>query len=256
MNDNGKNLLSPQRAAELLGVTLQTMLEWIASGDVSWVMTDDGAKLREDEILSPDARSWFQRGCQLSMSPDTVDEAGSCFRKAISLSPQFNLAWFELGRMYYTWGKYYEAEEPLRKTIELNPCFPAFVNYGLSSNLSGQYREAEQAFKQALLIVPEHAEALYQLGFAIMMTSYYDATRMREAIDQFRRALILRPDHALTATFLGESLVIHLSAFEEARCFAKDIDNRLPDVAEHIRRIIQLNEPYQRSASHSKSVAR
>src|SRR6267378_7594774 len=105
MNDNGQiRLLSPQRAAELVGVPLQKMVEWIATGEVGSVATDDGPRVQEDEMVSAETRSWFQRGCELSVSPDTVDEAATCFRQAISLNPRFNLAWFELGRLYYTWG--------------------------------------------------------------------------------------------------------------------------------------------------------
>src|SRR5437660_545233 len=150
-NENANALVSPERAAEILGVPLQKLSEWISNGELMSETSANGPQIRESNVLSDETRSWFQRGCELSTNPLTVEEAASCFRRAISLNPRFNIAWFELGRMYYTWGKYYEAEEPLRKTIELNPCFPAYVNYGLSSNLSGQYREAEQAFKQALL---------------------------------------------------------------------------------------------------------
>jgi tetratricopeptide (TPR) repeat protein len=242
-NENANALVSPERAAEMLGVPLEKLFEWIATGDLVPATNANGLYFREGELLSAETRSWFQRGCELSANPLTVEEAASCFRRAIDLNPLFNIAWFELGRMYYTWGRYYEAKEPLGKTIELNPCFPAYINYGLSSNLWGEYREAEYAFREGLRIMPNHAEALYQLGFAIMMTSYYDPTRTREAIDYFRSTLSNRPDHALAAHFLGSCLVIRLGAFAEAEIFANEISEKLPDEAEYVHRIIEINKP-------------
>ena len=248
MDERGERLLTLEQASQMLGVPNEYLDDCIRKGEIPSVVTDDGLFLRARDVLTDETRSYHVRGCELFASPETVDEAAACFRSALTLNPRYNLAWFELGRLYYTWGRYYEADEPLRKTIELNPCFPAYVNYGLSCNLWGKYREAEEAFKQALKIVPEHAEVLYQLGFAIMMTSFYEPARMREAIEYFRESLDLRPAHALTANFLGESLVLHLGAFDEAGKFAQGIDERLPRSAEHIRRIIQLNEPGRRSA--------
>lgn len=245
-NENTNALVSPERAAEMLGVPLQKLSEWISNGEVVLETSGNAPQIRESEVLSAETRSWFQRGCELSTNPLTVEEAASCFSRAINLNPRFNIAWFELGRMYYTWGRYYEAEGPLKKTIELNPCFPAYMNYGFSSNLWGKYREAESAFREALRIVPDHAEAIYQLAFAIMMTSYYDPARTWEAVDFFRRALSKRADHALAAHFLGACLVIRLEAFTEAEMFAHEIGETLPDEAEYVRRIIEINKPVRR----------
>lgn len=237
-------LLTREQASELLCLSGQTLDDWLTSGEVPSVRTGDGGiRIREGDVLSPAVRSHFARGCELARSPHTVDEAAWHFTQALSLNPHYNLACFELGRMYYTWGRYYEADEPLRQAIELNPCFPAYMNYAWNCNQWGHYGEAEQAFKKALEIVPDHAEARYQLGFSIMITSFFQPERMREAVNQYRSSLELRPEHGLTAWFLGEALVLHLHAFDEARAFACGIEERFPDCAQHVRRLIQLNEP-------------
>ena len=85
-------MINAQRAAELLGVPVEKIVEWIASGDIPSVSASDGPRVQETEIMSDEVRSWFQRGCELSVSPDTVDEAAASFRAAVSLNPRFNLA--------------------------------------------------------------------------------------------------------------------------------------------------------------------
>lgn len=188
-------------------------------------------------------KSFFERGCQLAQSPYSVDEAAWNFKSAICINPHDSQAHFELGRTYLTWWRCREADEPLRTSMELNPCFPAFMNYGLNCNHIGHDEEAELAFENALQIMPDCAEAHFQLALATM-TSFHDPKRLRKAVDHFRESLDLRPDHELSADFLGETLVLHLHAFDEARTLALEIDERFSDTAKRIQFIIQLNEPY------------
>jgi tetratricopeptide (TPR) repeat protein len=206
------------------------------------MMTEDiNRTLTADEARA--FKSFFERGCELAQSHYSVDEAASYFKNAICINPNDSQAHAELGRTYLTWWRCREADEPLKKSMELNPCFPAFMNYGLNCNKIGHDEEAELAFQNALQIVPDCAEAHFQLGLALM-TSFHDPRRMRKAVDHFRESLRLRPDHELSADFLGEIVVLHLHAFEEARAFAFEIEERFPDTAKRIQFIIQLNEPY------------
>jgi tetratricopeptide (TPR) repeat protein len=202
---------------------------------------DSNRSLTADETRA--FKSLFERGCELAQSPYSVDEAAWYFKNAICINPHDSQAHSELGRTYLTWWRCHEADEPLRVSMELNPCFPAFMNYGLNCNRIGLDQEAERAFENALQIAPDCAEAHFQLALALM-TAFHDPTRMRKVVDYFRESLRLRPDHELSADFLGETLVLHLHAFEEARAFALEIEARFPDTAKRIQFIIQLNEPY------------
>jgi tetratricopeptide (TPR) repeat protein len=76
-----------------------------------------------------------------------------------------------------------------------------------------------------------------------MITSFYQPDRLREAIKYYRKALDLRPEHEMAAWFLGETLVLHLQAFNEARAFIQEIQARFPRTAQHIHLIIEINEP-------------
>jgi tetratricopeptide (TPR) repeat protein len=239
-----ERLLTAEQATQLLYVSNQKMDEWIRNGEIRSQKSDDGlTRVWESEIVNAEAQSCFQRGCELAGGPHSVDEAAWYFNKAISANPRFNLAYFELGRMYYTWGRYYEAQEPLRKSVELNPCFPAYMNYACNCFQWGHYHDAEQLFRNALQIVPDHAQATYELAFCIMITSFYQPDRLREAIKYYRKTLELRPEHEMAAWFLGETLVLHLQAFDEARAFIQEIQGRFPHTAQHIHLIIEINEP-------------
>jgi len=246
-----ERLLTAEQATQLLYVSNQQMDEWIGNGDIRSQKSDDGlTRVWESEIVNAEAQSCFQRGCELAGSPHSFDEAAWYFKKAISANPRFNLPYFELGRMYYTSGRYYEAEEPLKKSIELNPCFPALMNYAYNCFEWGHYRDAEQPFRKALQLVPEHADGVYKLGFCIMITSFYQADRLWEAVRYYRTTLDLNPEHEMAAWFLGETLVLHLQAFNEARTFAQEIQARFPHTAQHIHRIIEFNEPTRMREAH------
>ena len=246
-----ERLLTAEQATQLLYVSNQQMDEWIRNDEIRSQESDDGlTRVWESDIVNTEAQSCFQRGCELAGSPQTVDEAAWYFKKAISANPRFNLAYFELGRMYYTWGRYYEAEEPLKKTIEMNPCFPALMNYASNCFQWGRFNDAEQAFRTALEMVPDHADATYKLAFCIMITSFYQPDRLREAISNYRKALEMCPDHEMAAWFLGETLVLHLQAFNDARAFVQEIQARFPHTVQHLNRIIEINEPTCSRGAH------
>jgi len=117
------------------------------------------------------------------------------------------------------------------------------MNYACNCFKWGHYHDAEESFRSALEIVPDHADATYKLAFCIMITSFYQADRLREAVNYYRKVLNLRPEHEMAAWFLGETLVLYLHAFKEARALADEIQGRFPYTAQHVGRIIELNKP-------------
>lgn len=98
------------------------------------IINDEG----NNALTAEDTRaftSFFDQGRELAQSPYHVDEAAWHFKKALCLKPHDSVAYSELGRMYYTWWRCWEADEPLKKGMELKPCFSSFMNYGLNCNL-------------------------------------------------------------------------------------------------------------------------
>lgn len=186
--------------------------------------------------------SFFSRGCELALSPYSVDASALSFQNALRIRPDDANTHFALGKMYYSWWRSSDAYEPLRKAAELNPTPLTLIYYGVNCNHIGKYREAERALKNVVEAVPESQEAHYQLALALMGDCSHDRVRMRRSVDHFYESLALRPDHEWSVEFIGEILVLYLGAFDEARSFIKRIESRFPDNARHIRFLLQLNE--------------
>jgi tetratricopeptide (TPR) repeat protein len=101
-----------------------------------------------------------------------------------------------LGIFYFKQGRYTEAMELFKKTIEINPVQinPAFSadahNYpGLALEQQGKYAEALAHFTQAVQLMPDLAKARNNLAKALVIEGQID-----EALEQFRAAIRLRPD--------------------------------------------------------------
>lgn len=235
-------LLTPEQAADLLQVSKRTMYEWLRNGEIPCERIGDRLiRVRETDILSPDARTFFEQGCKLAHHPETVERAAEFFNKAIALNPRYMLAYFQLGTMFYEWSHFGRAIEPLKKAIELNASFPAYMNLGMNCNRAGWFKDAGQALRKAVELEPTNADAHHELGVSLMMSSFHDKEGMLEAVQHFRQAIDNGSGHELSADFLGRSLVLHLRDFAAAAAFADEIQERFPNTAEQIRFLIKLN---------------
>jgi len=240
--DETNKLLTPEQAADLLQVSKRTIYDWLRNGEIpSERIGERLIRVREKDILSPDARTFFEQGCKLAQDPKTVERAAEFFNKAIALNPRYFLAYFELGRMYYVWSHYYKAIDPLKKAIEINPSFPAYMNLGMNCNKGGMHDEAKEALRKAVEIAPNSAVAHHELGFSIMITSFNDKERQREAADHFHKALIIQPSYNQSAYHLGVTLALHLNDYDRALSFADEIEETFPEIANHVRLLVKLN---------------
>jgi tetratricopeptide (TPR) repeat protein len=188
--------------------------------------------------LSGRAKELFDEGLLLSNDPDTCEQAASRFREVIALHPDYARAYFELGRMYYRWSHYENAFQPLQKAIELQPDEPAsYYNLGKAYNRAGLYSEAEKYLRKFVDLRPNHAAAFYELGFATFMQFGKD----NDAISHFREAVRLNPRHAEAYHFLGSALVRERD-LASARALVEQLKSVFPKQAEHLARLIDLNE--------------
>ncbi|HEU4713869.1 MAG TPA: tetratricopeptide repeat protein [Pyrinomonadaceae bacterium] len=179
VEESSSRLLTPEQA-DLLQVSTRTMYEWLRRGEIPSVKFGNRlVRVRERDVLTPDVRLLFEQGMQLVHSPNTVEQAARFFEKAIRLNPRYTLPHFELGRMYYAWGHYHKAIEPLKKAIELNPeAVASHINLGMNYNHAGIYRDAEEVLRQALEIVPRSNSGTLRSRFRA------DATRAEQRGNQ------------------------------------------------------------------------
>jgi len=155
------------------------------------------------------------------------DDAEDCFRRAITLKPDFALAYNNLGLALHDQGRLDEAEANLQKALTLAPDFAeAHNNLGMVLHAAGRSIEAEACFRQAITIKPGYIKAYNNLGLAL-----HDQGRLDEAETSLRKALNLNPDIAETYINLGMILNSQGKLEEAAACCRRALTLR-PNFAE------------------------
>ncbi|MEQ1635578.1 MAG: tetratricopeptide repeat protein [Methylococcales bacterium] len=143
-----------------------------------------------------------------------IQEAIASYRKALQFKPNFTVAHFNLGILLQAEGLLPGAALHYRKAVALEPDFlEALGNLGIVLQQSGQLAEAEQCYGQALALRPD-AQGYYNLG-----TTLYGQGKHEEAIVAFREALKLDPQFADAWNALGETLRDRADMDEAIRCY-------------------------------------
>ena len=86
-------------------------------------------------------------------------EAEKEFKRAMHLDPNDSCAYSYAGRMYYDQGKYSEAIDALEREVKLAPNQAGYVFLGDSRVNKGHFKEAIEAYKQALEFNQNDAKA-------------------------------------------------------------------------------------------------
>jgi len=119
-----------------------------------------------------------------------LDEAISCYERAIQLDPGYAPVHMNLGVALKATGKLDQAIDCYRRAIEADPSFAqAHNNLANALKARGDLAGAIEHFEQAARLAPTMAEAHYNLGLL-----FSDHGRDDEAIAQYEEALRLAPD--------------------------------------------------------------
>lgn len=114
-------------------------------------------------------RRWFeQKGkmglqmlqrSQVLQNQGALDEAESVLSQVIRSMPDFAEAWNRRAVVYFMQDRYRKAIADCQQTIALNPFhFGALHGMGLCYLKLSEYRQASQAFRQALALQPHSVE--------------------------------------------------------------------------------------------------
>jgi tetratricopeptide (TPR) repeat protein len=106
---------------------------------------------------------------------------------------------YNLGAAYGELGRWEEATEAYKQAIRIKPDYAdAHNNLGVAYSKLGRSQEAIEAFSQAIKIKTDYAEAHYNLG-----TTYGKLGRSQEAIDEYKQTIKIKPDYAEAHFNLG-----------------------------------------------------
>lgn len=109
-------------------------------------------------------------------------KALECFRKLVSLDPNYDAALFNVAISLAYQAKYKEAEELFKKVIEQQPeDMRAQVNYAMCLKVQGKFEEAKAAAEQALKIAnPMYSENIASIKIIIDYASKHQAMAQRQ----------------------------------------------------------------------------
>ncbi|MDA9813374.1 tetratricopeptide repeat protein, partial [Planktomarina temperata] len=99
-------------------------------------------------------------------------------------------------------GKLDEAIEAYKKALAIKPDYAdAYNNMGNALKDQGKLEEAIEAYNKALAIKPDYAEAYNNMGIALK-----DKGKLEEAIKAYNKALAIKPDYTEAYNNLGATL--------------------------------------------------
>ena len=137
----------------------------------------------------------------------------------------------EIGIIFTNGKSYQKAEETFRKALEIDPNhIPALNELGRLYANSRRAEEAEETFRKALEIDPNHIPALNELG-----RLYANSRRAEEAEETFRKALEIDPNHIPALNELGRLYANSGRAEEAEETFRKALEidpNNIPALNE------------------------
>ena len=144
------------------------------------------------------AVQFFRDGLSF-LSKDDCEKALPYFEKAVESDTTYADAWAQAGFCNEKLGKHGEALEASKKAVNIRPSAESYFNIGLASFYLKQYREAADAYRQAIKLDPYNAaDAHYALGLV-----YRDWGKADEEIQAYKQAIRLRPDYTSAYERLG-----------------------------------------------------
>jgi len=142
-------------------------------------------------------------------------EAIEAYKQATRIKPNYAKVYYNLGWTYAKLGRWSKAIEAYKQVIRINPNYAeAYYNMGVAYGKLGykeslslerverEYRlrlyieEEIKAYKQAIRINPDYAEAYYNMGLAFYSSRIWDAIpSLLKAIEAYRQVIRIDPNY-------------------------------------------------------------
>jgi tetratricopeptide (TPR) repeat protein len=214
--------------------------------------SDNSQQLSLGELVASTSRNkrakaveYFRDGLSF-LSKDDCQSALPYFQKATESDNAYGEAWAQAGFCNEKLGRHVEAIEASKKAVSIRPSAESYFNIGLANYYLKQYRESEQAYRQAIKIDPYNAaDAYYALGL-----TYRDWGQFDDEVQAYKHALRLKPDYASAYDRLGQRY-LQLKKFAEAVDAFKQLAALRPADA-NVQN--NLGEVYEAMNKHDESV--
>ncbi|MDX6529448.1 MAG: hypothetical protein QOH41_1738 [Blastocatellia bacterium] len=191
------------------------------------------------------AVEYFRDGLSF-LSKDDCQRALPYFQKATESDSGYGEAWAQTGFCNEKIGRHAEAIEASKKAVSIRPSPESYFNIGLANYYLKQYREAEQAYRQAIKLDPYNAaDAYYALGL-----TYRDSGQFDEEIQAYKHAIRLKPDYTSAYDRLGQRY-LQQKKYAEAVDIFKQLSAQRPGDANAQN---NLGEAYEAMGRHDEAV--
>ena len=191
------------------------------------------------------AVEYFRAGLSF-LSKDDCQNALPYFQKATDSDSGYGEAWAQAGFCNEKLGRHAEAVDASRKAVTIRPSAESFFNIGLANYYLKQYRESEQAYRQAIRIDPYNAaDAYYALGL-----TYRDSGQFDDEIQAYKNAIRLKPDYSSAYDRLGQRYLQSKKYSEAVETFKQLSALRPGDATAQNN----LGEAYEALNKHEESV--
>ncbi len=180
------------------------------------------------------------------LSKDDCQRALPYFQKATESDNGYGEAWAQTGFCSEKLGRHAEAIEASRRAVSIRPSVVSYFNIGLANYYLKQYKEAEQAYRQAIKLDPYNAaDAYYALGL-----NYRDWGQFDDEIQAYKNAIRLKTDYTAAYDRLGQRYV-QLKKYAEAVEIFKQLAAQRPGDANAQN---NLGEAYEAMARHDEAI--
>jgi eukaryotic-like serine/threonine-protein kinase len=161
-------LQESQRALQLDPRNADAIISLARSYESAGRIADAEAAFRKAIALRPDSWDGYNQLGAFLFDHQRYDDAVAQYRHAIELTPDNAALYLNLGAVYLNMGDkhYAEAEQMLRKSLALEPSYPAYTNIGALYNQQQKYAEAADALEKALRLNDKDYVVWNDLAFA------------------------------------------------------------------------------------------
>jgi tetratricopeptide (TPR) repeat protein len=181
--------------------------------------------------LSPESEFlWSNLGKLLSKN-EKNEEALIAFKRALSYAPQDFLSWDGVGHIYNKFGVYQNAISAFEKALKIAPYYEySWEGIGKAYLESGLIEKAKNALNQAVEINTHLIDAWINLG-----KSFSQEERDLDAMAVFQRALEFNPQNANLWLELGKVQLLKKNFAESITAFQKVLSQKPQCSEAHLR---------------------
>lgn len=166
-----------------------------------------------------------------------TDKAVEAYKTSIRLNPDLAEPHVDLAKLYFSEGRYKEAETEYAAAVRIDPSAANHYSLGQAYLFQNRYIEAEAEFHEVRRLEPESPYSSYGLGLA-----YSRQGRYEKAIDLFEETTKLDRDFHDAYAEIGFAYA-DLGRMDDAEKIFDFLEKEAPDLADTLSRYMYKVDP-------------